>query len=163
PIPDLGMAEGTLDVSETTPIDRLTCSVKLQHTYIGDLKITLIPPAGHGPSVVLHNRSGGPTHDLDRQYDPSNTPGLAVYIGKPCDGTWTVRVEDMAAQDSGTLIQIGLQLALPAAPPDRAASPAPSARMKRPEKLADKVASSASSARMKRPVPGMKNVKNSKN
>src|SRR5262249_28166209 len=93
PIPDLGTAEGTLDGSETDPIDRLTRMVNLAHTYIGDLRITLIPPSGHGPSVILHNRSGGSTHDLDRQYDPSNTPGLAVYIGKPCDGTWTVRVE----------------------------------------------------------------------
>jgi subtilisin-like proprotein convertase family protein len=112
--------------------------------------------------VILHNRSGGPTHDLDRQYDPSNTPGLAVYSGKPCDGTWTVRVEDMAAQDSGMLIQIGLQLALPAAPTDRAASPASSARMKRPSTPADKLASGASSPRMKRPAPPMKNSKNGK-
>jgi subtilisin-like proprotein convertase family protein len=134
--------------------------VKLEHTYIGDLRITLIPPAARGlPSVVLHNRSGGPTHDLDRQYDPSNTPGLAAYAGKRCDGTWTVRVEDMAAQDSGMLIQIGLQLALPAAAPDRVASSASSARMKRASMNADKRTSAASSAKMKRPVPAMKNGK----
>jgi subtilisin-like proprotein convertase family protein len=63
---------------------------------------------------VLHNRAGGSTHNLDRQYDATNTPDLAAFVGKRCDGTWTIRVEDRAAADSGTLVQIGLQLSLPA-------------------------------------------------
>jgi len=125
PIPDLGSVEGTVDATETTPVEKVAISVRLQHTYIGDLIITALPPAGRGlPKVVLHNRSGGSRNDIDRQYDPSNTPGLAAYTGKKCNGTWTVRVEDKAAQDSGTLIQIGLHMFLaPAQPSGGAASP----------------------------------------
>lgn len=72
-IPDLGSVEGTVDVTETTPVEKLAISVRLQHTYIGDLVITAVPPAGSGlPKVVLHNRSAG-SRNIDRQYDPSNT------------------------------------------------------------------------------------------
>ncbi len=116
PIPDLGRVSGTIDSTETTPVENVLISVRLQHTYLGDLVITVIPPAASGLSkVILHNRTGGSRNNLDRQYDPSNTPGLAAYIGKKCHGTWTVQVEDKAAQDSGTLIQIGLHLSLPPA------------------------------------------------
>jgi subtilisin family serine protease len=133
PIPDLGQVEATLDVGEATPVEKLVATVRLEHTYIGDLVITLIPPSGRGlPNVVLHNRAGGRTHDIDRQYDPSTTPGLAAFTGKRCDGTWTVRVEDKAAEDSGTLVQIGLQLSLP--PATTADAPTRTAKAARPTK-----------------------------
>lgn len=122
PIPDLGSVSGTIDATETTPVEKLVVSVRLEHTYIGDLLITVLPPTGRGlPKVVLHNRAGGSRDNLDQNYDPSNTPALAAYLGKKCNGTWTVTVEDKAARDSGTLIQIGLQMSIPpAAPPDGA-------------------------------------------
>jgi subtilisin family serine protease len=129
PIPDLGRAEGTLEIGDATPVEQLVATVRLEHTYIGDLVITLIPPPGRGlPSVVLHNRAGGSTRNLERQYDSSNTPRLSAFAGKRCDGTWTVRVEDRAAVDAGMLMQIGLQLSLPAAPPPDRDAPAPRRR-----------------------------------
>jgi subtilisin family serine protease len=116
PIPDLGTAAATLTVSETVPIAKLSVQIRIDHTYIGDLVVTLIPPPGKGlPNTVLHNRAGGSRNRIDRVYDPSTTPGLAAYSGKACDGTWTVQVQDRALADSGTLRQVGLQLT-PAAP-----------------------------------------------
>lgn len=114
PIPDLGSVEATLDSTETTPVDKAAVYVHLEHTYIGDLLVTVVPPASGGlPEVVLHNRAGGNRDNLEMLYDPANTPALAAYSGQKCDGTWTVRIEDKAAQDSGTLVQIGLHLFLP--------------------------------------------------
>jgi subtilisin family serine protease len=114
PIPDLGSVEGALDATETMPVAKVAVYVKIQHTYIGDLLVTVKPPATSGlPNVVLHNRAGGSRDNIEMLYDASNTPALAAYAGKQCNGTWTVRVEDKAAQDSGTLVQIGLQLSLP--------------------------------------------------
>lgn len=128
-IPDLGRVESTISVSETTPLQSFVAAIRLRHTYIGDLVITLIPPAGSGlPNVILHNREGGRRQNLDRQYSVSSTPGLAAYVGKAVNGTWTFRVEDVAAADSGTLEQIELQLgygtALPAPGPAPQAAPA---------------------------------------
>ncbi|HZL89417.1 MAG TPA: S8 family serine peptidase [Pirellulaceae bacterium] len=121
PIPDLGTVEGTLEIAETTPVEKLAAYVRLEHTYIGDLIIELIPPAGSGmQKVVLHNRAGGSRDDLEKLFDAANTPALRLAAGKKCDGTWIVRVQDRAAQDAGTLIQIGLQLSLPPASVPRA-------------------------------------------
>jgi subtilisin-like proprotein convertase family protein len=118
PIPDLGSVEGTLDATETMPVDKTAVYVRLEHTYIGDLLISVAPPPNSGlPKVVLHNRAGGSRDNLEMLYDPSNTPALTAYSGKTCNGTWTVRVEDKAAQDSGTLVQIGLHLFLPSSSP----------------------------------------------
>jgi len=117
PIPDLGSVEGTLDATETTPVGKVAVYVRLAHTYIGDLVITVVPPAQSGLSpVVLHNRAGGSRDNLEMLYDASNTPALDAYAGKKCNGTWTVRVEDKAAQDSGTLMQIALHLFLSSSP-----------------------------------------------
>jgi subtilisin family serine protease len=127
PIPDLGRVEQTLDIGDEAPIEKLAVHVRITHTYIGDLVVTLIPPSGRSlPSVVLHNRTGGRTQNIDRMYDASTTPGLSAFAGKKCNGTWTFRVEDKAAQDAGTLIQIELQLSLPPATPG-ASSAAPHA------------------------------------
>jgi len=116
PIPDLGRVEGTIDVAEAEPVEKFTISVRLEHSWIGDLVVTAVPPAatGVGP-IVLHNRAGGRRKQIDMNYESSNTPALAALDGQSCQGTWTIRVEDKAAQDSGTLIQIGLQLSLPPA------------------------------------------------
>ena len=111
PISDLATVEGSLESTETTPVKKVAVYVKLEHTYIGDLIVTVIPPANSGMSeVVLHNRAGGSRDNIDMLYDVSNTPALDAYSGKVCNGKWTVRVEDKAPRDTGTLIQIGLHL-----------------------------------------------------
>jgi subtilisin family serine protease len=126
PIPDLGSVEGTIDATETTPVDKAAIYVRLEHTYIGDLLITVMPPSNSGlPKVVLHNRAGGSRDNLEMLYDPSNTPALAAYSGKKCNGMWTLRVEDKAAVDSGMLVQFGLHLFLPSASPMQAPTTAP--------------------------------------
>ncbi len=114
PIPDLGRIEESVDVGEAAIVEGVIASVRLQHTYIGDLVVTLLPPSDSGlAKVVLHNRTGGRTKNLDRQYSASTTPALAAYVGKSCKGTWTFVVEDKESQDSGSLIQIELQLLIP--------------------------------------------------
>jgi subtilisin-like proprotein convertase family protein len=126
PIPDLGSVEGTIDATETTPVDKAAVYIRLEHTYIGDLLITVMPPSSSGlPQVVLHNRAGGSRDNLEMLYDPSNTPALAAYSGKKCNGMWTVRIEDRAAQDSGMLVQIGLHLFLSSASPVQGSTTTP--------------------------------------
>jgi subtilisin family serine protease len=111
PIPDLQTVSFPLDVADDTPVEALTVGVDLQHTYIGDLIITLQPPAatGVGP-VVLHNRAGGPTRNLKKTYDAVTTPALAAFAGKRCQGTWTLQIRDAAPRDFGLLIAFSLGL-----------------------------------------------------
>jgi subtilisin family serine protease len=127
PIPDLRTVSFTLTVAEATAVQALTVAVDLKHTWIGDLIITLVPPGATGVgSVVLHNRAGGSTKDLKKTYDATNTPALAVFAGKSCKGTWTLRIKDAARQDTGRLVSFALGLSFPH--PDRAAeAPEPKA------------------------------------
>jgi subtilisin family serine protease len=92
PIPDLQTVSFILDVADNTPIEALTVAIDLKHTYIGDLIITLQPPATTGVNkVTLHDRAGGSTKDLKKTYDAVTTPALAAFVGKSCRGTWTLR------------------------------------------------------------------------
>ncbi|MGQ0841005.1 proprotein convertase P-domain-containing protein, partial [Actinokineospora sp.] len=71
-----------------------TVEVHIRHTYIGDLVVSLIAP--DGSAYILHNKAGGSTDNIDRTY----TVNLA---SENRNGTWTLRVQDTATQDVGTL------------------------------------------------------------
>lgn len=124
PLPDLQTRSFTLSATDSAPLESISIHVNLRHTYIGDLVIALKPPAAAGVnSVILHNRTGGPTQNLNRSYDTVGSPGLRPLIGKSAKGTWTLQVRDAAAMDSGTMVSFGIQLGF--AHPDRAADAAP--------------------------------------
>jgi proprotein convertase subtilisin/kexin type 2 len=69
------------------------------HRYSGDLEITLTSPAGTNSLLAE-------THFCERY--PCTTAyngwvfGSANYLGEAADGTWTLTVKDLAAQDTGT-------------------------------------------------------------
>jgi subtilisin family serine protease len=110
-LPDLQTVDVALDVSEAQRVEQLAVHIDLQHSYIGDLLITLRPPPERKlADVVLHDRQGGSTKNLKRVFDLSNTPKLAAYSGATCSGRWTLRIADQAAADSGTLVTFGLEL-----------------------------------------------------
>lgn len=111
PIPDLQTVAFTLEVADATVVESLAVSVDLKHTFIGDLVITLIPPPASGNGRIrLHNRAGGNTKNLARTFNASTTPALRGFRGKSCKGTWTLQVQDAAAQDEGVLHTFSLQL-----------------------------------------------------
>jgi hypothetical protein len=67
-------------------------TVKIVHTYIGDLKVELVAP--DSSKYLIHNRSGGGTDNIDR------TVSLNLS-SENLNGTWKLRVNDNAAQDVG--------------------------------------------------------------
>ena len=79
----------------------LKVNVKVTHTWIGDLLISLTGPDGQ--RIDLHTRSGGSSNDLDVVYDVSNTPGLSVFSGNDINGVWSLEVSDNAQRDVGDL------------------------------------------------------------
>lgn len=152
PIPDLQTASFTLQVPDSTPVQALSVGLDLTHSFIGDLQITLKPPAGlQLPAIVLHNRSGGARQAIKTVYDRLSTPALAALAGRQCAGSWTLQIRDMAARDSGTLLSWSLRLVL--AHPE-AVVPVPSP-VPAPKKAARKSAASkaARPARRKSALP----------
>jgi subtilisin-like proprotein convertase family protein len=127
PIPDLGTANSTLSVAPSFPIFKATVNLSLTHTWDSDLIISLIPPSG--PAVVLASNVGGSGDNFtnttfDDAAATSITAGAPPFTGtfRPSpgmlsslqatnsSGTWTLRIQDTAAQDVGTLLSWNLSL-----------------------------------------------------
>ncbi len=83
----------TINVSRATASYTVTINVNITHTYIGDLIVTLITPAGN---VVLHNREGGSADNIVKSYQVN-------YNGNNPYGQWKLKVEDRARYDTGKL------------------------------------------------------------
>jgi serine protease len=78
----------------------LQVSVRIIHTYIGDLQVYLIAP--DGVSYTLHNRTGGSTQNLITTYTVNAS-------ARPANGQWRLRVRDRARGDTGYLDEWSLQ------------------------------------------------------
>ena len=115
----------TLAISGAGTISDLNVRVgAITHTYVGDLEISLRGP--DATTVTLIDNGGGSGDNFtDTVFDDeAATPiasGLAPFTGswrphqplsafdgKPANGTWTLKVIDSAAADTGTLSAWGL-------------------------------------------------------
>ncbi len=125
----------TLSVTEEVDITDLNVDVAIQHTWVGDLIVTLTSP--EGTEVTLIDRMGAPPgtvgcsgNDLDVTLDDaadsaienecnfgvvptaegSFTPNeaLSAFNGESTMGDWTLFVSDNAGFDLGTLMEWGI-------------------------------------------------------
>jgi hypothetical protein len=69
-------------------------AVAIVHTYIGDLKVDLVAP--DGTLYNVHNRTGASTDNINKTvtFDLSS---------EAMNGTWNLRVNDNATQDTGKI------------------------------------------------------------
>lgn len=110
-LPDLQTVSVQLEVGETNAVKSISTTVEILHSYIGDLIVSLIPPAELGLNkIVLHNRSGGATRNLKKTFDALTIPTLANFQGKIVKGTWKLEIQDLAVRDEGQLVKFGLEL-----------------------------------------------------
>ncbi len=110
-IPDNDAAgiSSSIAISEHGSVDQLKVSIDITHTYIGDLRIVLISPAGR--SVLLHSQLGGGQDNLVVTYDSAAPLSpLSALSGQPIQGNWTLRVADVARIDLGTLNSWSLEI-----------------------------------------------------
>lgn len=83
-------------------------ALDITHSWIGDLRVVLVAPSGR--SVPLHNRSGGDADNLIRSWSSAQQGELAVLVGEPGAGGWTLQVADLEARDVGKLNHWGLRI-----------------------------------------------------
>lgn len=110
-IPDAGSAvTQILKVGQAGRILEANVYVSITHPYIGDLSVKLVHP--DGTVVVLHDQTGGETHDIDQTFGRQGipVPGLTGLNGKPMQGDWKLLVQDHAQADAGTLNRVVLTL-----------------------------------------------------
>lgn len=111
PIKDLQTSTLSLAIANTNTIKSIKVEVDIEHTYISDLIVNLIPPAELGVlPIVLHNRQGGSTDNIKTTYDEVNTPELATLRGKIPQGNWTLEVTDKARVDIGKIRSLTIQI-----------------------------------------------------
>jgi len=103
PIPDNNPAGITdsININVAGTLNALKIDLNITHSYIGDLVIKIISPGG--ASIVLHNRNGGSSKNINKSYDIQNTPSLSAFNGQSIKGNWTLAIIDMAQVDTGTL------------------------------------------------------------
>ncbi|WP_245887160.1 M28 family metallopeptidase [Umezawaea tangerina] len=101
-IPDLSTVESPITVSGITGNAPATLGVgvDITHTYRGDLVIDLIAP--DGTSFRVKNSGNDSGDDVVATYSVDAS-------GKVADGVWKLRVQDVAAQDTGRINGWSLQ------------------------------------------------------
>lgn len=125
-----GGASATVSVPDTSTLQDVNVKVNITHTYDGDLTLSLIGP--DSTTVVLSNQRGtGGDNFVDTVFDDAaSTPiasgsapftgsfrpdaALSAFNGKNPSGTWTLKVVDGAAQDTGTINNFSLTFTYPA-------------------------------------------------
>lgn len=93
--------KSTIQVQENGILDKIEVKVDLEHSYIGDLVLTLKNP--QSVFVVLHNRKGSSSNNIKKTYDIDSSPLLSNFIGNDIQGDWILEIQDLAAVDIGKL------------------------------------------------------------
>lgn len=91
----------------------LKVDVDIEHTYIGDRRVTLHAPPDMGVApVMLHALQGEVTDNIKNTSDEVNALGLAALKDKSPQGTWTLEVVDKVQQDTGKIPSFTLAMEL---------------------------------------------------
>jgi subtilisin-like proprotein convertase family protein len=109
----------TITLLNDLPVADINVNLDLTHSFLADLEVTLISPAG--TRVILVSNSCGGNQDILATFDDSaeafvcgtNPPAiqgtirplgsLAAFNGESTYGDWILEVKDIAASDGGTL------------------------------------------------------------
>jgi subtilisin family serine protease len=113
PIEDFRTSHITVAVGDAGPIQNIEVEVDIEHSYIGDLVVRVLPPADtqSGP-ILLHDRQGGGSRNLKARYDPVNAPALSQLVGRNAGGDWVLEVSDKARADTGRILSFSVRLFL---------------------------------------------------
>lgn len=100
--------ESTLAFAETDPVKDIEVSLRITHTYVGDLRIVLVGP--DGTQVTLRDQAGESARDIEESYTPEQLPALLNFLGKRAKGNWTLKLSDVWPDDEGHLETWSLKL-----------------------------------------------------
>jgi subtilisin family serine protease len=109
-IPDGGSTATTLALAAGIAIERIELDLDIAHSWIGDLSVTVVSPAGTESAVIfrpgLAPGGGGYGSDADLI---DFTVSSNAFRGESSGGIWTVRLIDHASGDTGILNAVTLR------------------------------------------------------
>lgn len=101
-IRDFTTVEQHAEITSDCTINGGSIDLNLQHSYVGDLRVSLRSP--QGTEVVLHNHAGGSRSSLVTSFDWDARRGvLHPLAGENARGRWSLIVRDSVGADTGTL------------------------------------------------------------
>ncbi|WP_333876639.1 zinc-dependent metalloprotease [Flavobacterium sp.] len=117
----------TLSVASTNIISDVNVTMNISHTWVNDMTITLISPAGTQVQLVAQPCVSDDLLNVDATFDDSGIPlvcevnpaitgtirplqSLTAFNGQAMNGTWTLRVLDSYNQDGGSINSWSLEL-----------------------------------------------------
>jgi subtilisin-like proprotein convertase family protein len=102
----------TLAVTQDGTLKDIKVGVDITHTWISDLRVSLVTPGGQ--EVSLHGRSGGSGDNIRTTFTAQALPALAALAqaNTAVRGTWTLKAVDLASQDVGKLNSWSLELSI---------------------------------------------------
>ncbi|WP_416675409.1 proprotein convertase P-domain-containing protein [Egbenema bharatensis] len=109
-IPD-GDPQGVLTaitIPDTRAICQIEVSLEIEHSFMGDLEIYLIPP--NRIPLLLQSRTAGRIHILRKTYTFSTTPSLKTLLSQPAKGSWQLHLIDRVPEHTGRLKRWSLKL-----------------------------------------------------
>ncbi|MDX2215972.1 MAG: S8 family serine peptidase [Oculatellaceae cyanobacterium bins.114] len=90
-----------ISINDASRIKDLQVNVDIEHSFLGDLEISLISP--QGVTVLLQSRILGRQTRLQKTYSPQTTPFLGRLINQPAAGRWQLQIIDFAQLNTGRL------------------------------------------------------------
>jgi hypothetical protein len=98
---DSGGVSVPLKLPPGAPANSIEVSVKILHSWRGDLTVDLISPSGK--TARLRNDVGGWVDDLIATWSSDSHTALAGLTGSSGAGIWTIKVVDTSSNHVGTL------------------------------------------------------------
>jgi subtilisin family serine protease len=98
---DFNGVKSVIQINDASLVRDIQVAVNLEHSFLGDLEISLIAPRGQ--TVLLQGRTLGRRTQLQTSYSLQNTPLLRKLLNQSATGRWQLWIIDRAAMDTGTL------------------------------------------------------------
>lgn len=97
--------------ADSMTVTSVSVSVNVQHTAKGDLTISLIAP--NGTARILHNKTDGTTDHVNTTFSiaVAANQALTTFNTYNSVGTWTLKVTDTIAANTGTLVSWSMTFA----------------------------------------------------
>jgi|GEM_PF-3066910 len=99
-----------IPVQQTGIIRSVEVNLTIEHSFLGDLKIWLIPPVGD--PILLQDRTLGRLTHLNHCYGLTTTPHLRSLLGRSAPGVWQLQICDCAPAHQGILREWQLRLGI---------------------------------------------------
>lgn len=107
---DLAGTTSALQVQEPDLIRDLEISLEIEHEFLGDLTLWLLPPWGE--PIPLQSRGLGQLSQLKTIYSLENTSWLKSALNRPAQGEWRLKLIDQVPSSQGRLKTWQLNLGL---------------------------------------------------